>query len=139
MLLRKSRGCEVVKRTRRMPGTSPTLSSSVGEIPAGRRRIAIAVHVLPQQLNFAIPARASSPRFRHHRRAGAAALGTARERHHAIGARFVAAFDDREVRPVRIVAAGNGRLEGILGVEAQSGDAAVAGFELNQKLAEARL
>jgi len=35
---------------------------------------------------------------------------------------------------MRIVAAGHGRFESVLSIEAQSGDAAVAGFELHQHL-----
>src|SRR5207253_3645420 len=70
---------------------------------------------------------------------GAAALRAARERHHAVGAGFVAAFDDRDVRAVRIIAGGERSIEGFFGIERESGDAAVAGFELHQHLAEPRV
>ena len=118
-------------------GNLPDVIEQRGEIPARGRRIAIAVHVLAEQLNFAVARARQLQRFGDHRRAGAAALRTARERDHAIGAGFVAAFDDREVGAMRIVAAGHRRLEGVLGIEAQAGDAAVAGFELHQHLREA--
>jgi hypothetical protein len=109
------------------------------EIPAGRRRIAIAVHVLPQQLDFGVALLGQAARFRHHALAGAAALRTARERHHAIGARFVAAFDDRDVGAVGIVAARERRVESLFGIEAQAGDVAVAGFDLHQHLTQPRI
>ena len=61
--------------------------------------------------------------------AGAAALGAARERDHAVGAVFVAAFDDRQKCFIRVVAAGERRFEGVFGVETQAGDALLAGFD----------
>ena len=54
MSFTKSRGCEVVNRTRRIPDTSPDVSQQRRKVPAGRRRIAIAVHVLAEQLNFGV-------------------------------------------------------------------------------------
>ena len=78
--------------------------------------------------------RASSRASSHHAGAGAAALRPARERHHAIGAALVAAFDDRDVGAVRIVAARERRVESLVGVQAQTRDAPVAGFELHQHL-----
>jgi hypothetical protein len=50
----KSRGCEVVKRTRRMPGISPGARQQRGEVPARGRRVAIAVDVLAQQLDLGV-------------------------------------------------------------------------------------
>ncbi len=108
-----------------------------GEIPAGGRGIAIAVDVLPQQLDFGVALFGQAAGFGHDAFAGAAALGPAREGDDAVGAGFVAAFDDGDVGAVRIVAAGERGVEGLFGVEAQTGDAAVAGFELHQHLAEA--
>ena len=104
------------------------------EIPAGGRRIAIAVHVLAQQLDFDVAHARQLARFVQHAFAGAAALGPARERHHAIGAGFVAAFDDRDVGAVRIVAPREGRFERLIVVQAQAGDAAVSAFQLHQHL-----
>ena len=66
------------------------------------------------------PMRASCARFGDHRCAGAAALRPARERHHAIGAGLVAAFDDGDVGAMRIVAARERGLEGVVGIEAQA-------------------
>ena len=63
MSLTKSRGCEVVKRTRRMPGTCADVAQQRGEIPAGGRRIAITVHVLAEQLDLGIAVAGQLPRF----------------------------------------------------------------------------
>ena len=133
----KSRGCEVVKRTRRMPSTSPTAPSSRAKSQPRRRGIAIAVHVLAQQLDFGVARRGQRARFVEDAFAGAAALRPPRERHHAIRAGFVAAFDDRDIRAMRVVAPRVGRVEGIVGIQAQPGDAPVAGFQLHQHLAAA--
>src|SRR6202023_1263203 len=96
-----------------------------GEIPARRRWIAIAIDVLPKQLDIAIAGAGQLQRLGNDRRAGAAALGAARERHYAISARLVTALDNRDVRPVGVVAAGHRCFEGVLGIQAQSRDAAV--------------
>ncbi len=106
------------------------------EIPAGGRRVAIAVDVLAQKLDFGVAHGREFARFLEDAGAGAAALGSARERDHAVGAAFVAAFDDGDVGAVGIVAAREGSFESFFGVEAQAGDAAVARFELHQHLRE---
>src|SRR5580658_6363673 len=62
------------------------------EVPGGGRRIAVAVHVLAEQLNFGVAGRGDLPGFGDYRSAGAAALRPASERDHAVGAGFVAAF-----------------------------------------------
>ena len=103
-----------------------------GEIPAGGRRIAIAVHVLAQQLNLGIAPLGQAARLLHHARAGAAALRAARERHHAVGALLVAALDDGDRSSVGIVAVRKRGVEGLVRRQAQAGDAAVSGFELDQ-------
>ena len=54
MGLTKSRGCEVVKRTRRMPGIGADAVEQRGEVPAGGRGVAVAVDVLAEQLDFGI-------------------------------------------------------------------------------------
>ena len=107
-----------------------------GEVPSGGRGIAVAVDVLAEQLDFGVALFGEPARFRHDALAGAAALRSAGEGHHAIGAGFVAAFDDGEVGAVRVVAARERRVEGFGVVEAQAGDAAVAAFELDQHFAE---
>jgi len=126
--------CEVVYRTRRMPGIWLTRASSV-RIPRGRRRVAETVDVLAEELDVGI---ACSAR----RRASAITLSPVRLRS---GPRvngttqyaqfFVAAFDDGDVGAVRVVAARERRVERLIGIEAQPGDAAGAGFELHQHLA----
>src|ERR1700693_5431128 len=64
------------------------------EIPAGGRRIAIAVDVLAEELDFEITLLRQIARFFQHAVARAAALRAACKRNHAIRAGFVAAFDD---------------------------------------------
>src|SRR4030088_1303580 len=81
------------------------------EGPAGRRRIAIAVHVLTEQLDLGVTHARQLPRFLQYALASAAALGPPRERNHAIGAALVAAFDDGHIGAMRIVTACEGRLE----------------------------
>ena len=114
----------------------------MGEIPAGGRRVAITVHILPQQLDLAVAGASQFQRLRDHGSTGAAALGAARERDHAIGAGFIAAFDDRDVRLVWIVAPRDGCFEGFVGVQAQAGDTAIATLSVRlvprECLAEAR-
>src|SRR5262249_5442219 len=68
--------------------------------------------------------------------AGPAALGTACERDHAVGARFVAAFNNRDVSAMRIVTSGERRIEGFVCIKPQSRYAAMAGLELHQHLGE---
>src|ERR1700719_906199 len=73
-----------------------------GEVPAGRRRVAIAIDVLAEELDFEIARACQIARFLQHAFAGTAALRAACKRDHAIGAGFVAAFDDSDVSAVRI-------------------------------------
>src|SRR5262249_18778079 len=94
------------------------------------------VDVLSQKLNFGVALFRQLPRFSHHALAGAAALRAAGKRYYAIGARLIAALDDRDVGAMRIVAAGERGVEGLFGIQRQAGDAAMAGFELDQHLAE---
>ena len=111
----KSRGWLVVKRTRRIPGTWPTAASSSAkaQLPF---RVAIAVHVLAQQLNLGIPRIGDPPRLGQHRRRSPAALLAARIRHHAIGAELVAALDDGDVPAIGILARRELGLERLVGL-----------------------
>ena len=108
-------------------GTSRRRSPAAAQNPSRGRRIAIAVHVLAKKLHFGIagiaPADCASRSTLSLR---AAALRPARKRHHAIGAALIAALDDRDVRAMRIVAPGERRVEGLVRIEAQPGNAAVA-------------
>src|SRR6202011_1395506 len=63
-----------------------------------------------------------------------ASLRSPRERNHAVCARFVAAFNDGDVRTVRIVAPREWGLEGLVGIETQARNAPVAGLEPHQHL-----
>src|SRR5258708_6608091 len=95
-----------------------------GEIPTRRRGIAIRVYILTEQLNLGEPALRQAASFHHYALAGAAALRPTCKRHHTVRARFVAALDDRDIRAVRIVAPRERRVEGLISIEAQPGDAA---------------
>ncbi len=62
-----------------------------------------------------------------------AALLAARVRDHAVGAEFVAAFNDGDVAAITIAASGKFRLEGIIGLPVvETGDTLLARFELRQ-------
>ena len=64
---------------------------------------------------------------------GAAALLAAGIGHDAVGAEFVAAFDDRDVAAVGVGAGGELGVEGLVGLAVvEAGDAGFAGFEAGQ-------
>src|SRR5690242_4921924 len=117
----------------------PDGAEQAGEVPAGGRRIAVAVYVLAEKLDLDVAYLRQFARFLQDAFAGPAALRPPRERHNTIGARFVAAFDDGDVRAMRIIAAGERGFESFVGIENQAGDAAVAGFELHQHLGKLRI
>ncbi len=64
----------------------------------------------------------------------AAAFRAARERNYAVGAGLVAALNDGDVGPVRIVAARKRRIECLVRIQAQPGDAAISLLQLYQHL-----
>src|ERR1700683_4753231 len=120
----KSRGCEVVKRTRLMPGTSPTAASSSAKVLFHAECCHLAG-------------------FGEHRIRGAAAFFSAREGDNAVGAEFVAALDDGDVPAMRVGSGGEFGLETLVGfavVESSDADQAagfrfpVFGFQLSQHL-----
>ncbi len=78
-------------------------------------RIAVAVHVLAQQLDLGIALVGDAARLGEHRGRGAAALFAARIGDHAVGAEFVAAFDDGDVAAIGVLASGEFGLEGLVG------------------------
>src|SRR5271155_4170750 len=78
-------------------------------------RIAIRVNVLPEQLNFRIPEVSQLPRFLQNRSGSPAALLAARIRNHAISAKLIASFDNRDIPAMRIRARGKLRLEALVG------------------------
>ena len=120
----KSRGCEVVKRTRRMPVTSPTACKQFGKALLAQR-VAIGIHVLAKQLDIGIAKVRHLAGFRQDRIRGAAALLAARVWDHAVGAKLVATFDDGDVSAMRIAAGGEFSLKGLVGLAiVQAGDAA---------------
>src|SRR6476661_1450840 len=83
----------------------------LGEIPPGRRRIAVAVHVLPEQLNFGVSLVHERLGFAHHALTRPATLRASRKRHHAVCTRFVAAFNDGEISSMRIITPGKRSVE----------------------------
>ncbi len=82
----KSRGCEVVKRTRLIPVMLPTaVSSSANE--SRPRRVAPRVHVLAEQLNVGVAKVSHLAGFDQDRGRGARTLLAARVRDHTVGAK----------------------------------------------------
>ena len=93
------------------------------------RRIAIRIHILPEQLDVRIASVGHPPRFSQHGVGRPAALFAARIRNHAVGAELVAAFDDGDVAAMRVAARGEFRLKRLIGLPVvQAGDALVAGL-----------
>ena len=119
----KSRGCEVVKRTRRMPGNFAHRRQQFGEslLPC---RIFVGIHVLAEQLNFGVAEIGHLPGFRQDGIRSPAALLAAGEGNHAVGAELVAAFDDGDVAAVRVGAGGEFGFEAFVGLAVvEPGDA----------------
>ena len=104
------------------------------EVPARRGWIAVTVHVLAQQLNLRVAFPGEPLRFLDDAPAGTAALRAAGERHHAIGAVLVAAFDDGDVGAMRIVAPCQRRFERLVSVQVQTGYPAIPRFDAHQQL-----
>ena len=77
-------------------------------------RIVIRVHVLTQQLNFRVAKLSHLPRFTKYRLRRAAAFFAAGKRHHAIGAKLVASFDDGDIAAVGVGACGKFRLKALV-------------------------
>ena len=119
----RSHGCEVTKRRRGMAGTpsavrTPSMARSsaamsgrpssssrrpsvalavhAGEPRLNRQIVPVRVDVLAQQRHLAVAGGGQRPRLVDDFVERAAALGPARERHDAVGARLVAAVDDRQ-------------------------------------------
>src|ERR1051326_8042366 len=127
----KSRGCEVVKRTRRMPGTSPT-AEKLGKRFLGRG-IEIGIHVLAEELDFGVSRIGHTAGFGEHRIRRPAPLLAARVRHDAVGAKLVATFDDGDVSAMGICAGGEFGLESLVRLAiVETGDAAVPCFQALQ-------
>src|SRR6266568_2693914 len=67
-------------------------------------RVAVAIYILPEQLNFGISLIGDATRLGEHGRRTAAALLPARVWDDTVGAEFVAALDDGDVAPVGVLA-----------------------------------
>ena len=85
---------------------------AVAQNPSLAARITIAVHILTQQLSFAVTG--FQPVWRDLTQdavARTASFGSACKRNHSISAALIATLDDRYVGPVRIVPLGEGCIE----------------------------
>ena len=76
--------------------TGPTLGVDVGEARLGRQVVTVAVHVLTEERDLPEAGGGQGPRLVDDLVERPAALGTATERNDAVGARLVAAVDDRQ-------------------------------------------
>src|SRR5581483_7840396 len=86
------------------------------------------------KLHFCIAKLGKGLRFPKNAVARAAALRSAGHWNYAVGAGFIAAFNDGDIRAMGIVTARKGRIESFIGIEAQAGDPAIARLELHKKL-----
>gem|GEM_PF-6820013 len=132
----KSRGCEVVKRTRWIPETSPDGGEEFGEaaLAAG---VAVAVDVLAEELDLGEAGLGDALGFGEDGGAGAAALLASGVRDDAVAAELVASFDDGDVAAVGIGAGGEFGVEGLVGLAVvKAGDAGLSGFEAGEHVGE---
>src|SRR6185437_1160437 len=101
-------------------------------------RIAVAIHVLAQELDFRIAQVGDAPRLIENGTRGTAALFAARERHYAIGAELVASLDDGDVAAVRVLAGREFGFESLLGLAVvQAGNARLTRLKPRQHLRQA--
>ncbi len=84
---------------------------------------------MPEQLNFRVARIGEAARLFQNIGAGAAAFGSAGERNHAIRARFVATFDDRDVGAKWMVAARHFSFKSFVGIGIEAGNAAIPCFQ----------
>ena len=89
---------------------------------------------MPKKLNLRIAERRELFHFPENGIARAAALRTAREWHHTIRARLVAALNNRQVGAPRIIPSRHLRLKRFVGIRIQPGDALIPCFQLRQHL-----
>ncbi len=111
-------------------------AQQVDKFPPPRRRIAVGIHRLPEQLNFGVAGIGEAARFGQHGIGRAAALWAPGVRNNAVGAGVVAAFDNRDIGANRIVAAGNFGLKSFIRIEIEAHHSASACFELVHQLRE---
>src|SRR6185437_10517470 len=98
-------------------------------------RIAKAVHVLAEELNFGIAESGDALRLGQHRGGRARALLAARIWNHTVGAELVASFDDGDVAAVRIGARGELGVEGLVSLAVvKPGDASLPSLETEEHL-----
>src|SRR5260370_24694283 len=88
-----------------------------GKIPTQWRWVAVAVDVLADQLNLGVAGVCELPRLADHALRGSATLRPARERNHAIRARLVASFDDRDEGALRFYPSCESRIVCLIAVQ----------------------
>ena len=98
-------------------------------------RIAVRIHVLPEELNLRISQVRQLPRFVQHRRRSPAPLLAARIGHHAVSAEFVAALNNSDVPAMRISPSRELRLEALISQAIiKPGNPLPASLQLHQHL-----
>src|SRR5579862_7430546 len=98
-------------------------------------RVAVAVHVLAEELDLGVAGIGDATRFGQHRSGGPAALLAARIGHHAVGAELVAALDDGDVAAIGVLPGGKFGFESLVGLAVvESGDTVLAGLKSGQHL-----
>ena len=112
----------------------PDGGQQFGEAPLPFR-VAVAVHILAEELNLRVALVGDAPRLRQHGSRPAAALLAPGIRHHAVGAELVASLDDGDVAAIGVLAGGELGLEGLVGLAVvQAGDARLACLQARQHL-----
>ena len=84
---------------------------------------------MPEQLNFGVARIGEAARFFQNICAGTAALRSSSEWNHAIRTRFVATFDDGDVRAKWMIAARHFSFKSFVGIVIEPGNAAIPCFE----------
>src|SRR5579875_3325440 len=110
------------------------LSKKLGKITPCRGGIPVAVYVLAEQLDLCVASLGKRLRFAQHAFTGPAAFWAPRKRYNAVCARFVAAFDDRNVSSMRIITPCQRGFKRLIRIQTQSGYAPDAGLDLHQHL-----
>src|SRR5262249_60458397 len=97
--------------------------------------IVVRIHVLTEELDFAVSALRKAARFLKNRLRSATALFAARVRNHAIRAELVTALDDRDVAAIGIRANREWSIEGLIRLTiVESGYATLPCLDLHQHL-----
>src|SRR4029434_10484144 len=90
------------------------------------------VHGLAEELDFGIAAFSEFAEFSEDASGVTAALGPTSKRNDAVGAGFIATFDDGDVSSPVVVAARDFSFKSFVGVVVEAGDALFSGFKPGQ-------